>query len=71
MQRLGPACLDNSICDPIEGKRIPQEQRTEILYLQSFSLLVLATNSSQAVVGAGVGLCGHNCEVWQQLEQEQ
>lgn len=61
MQRLGPVCLDNGISDPIEGKRIPWEQRTEILYLRSSSLLVPATNSSQRVVGAAVGLWGCHC----------
>lgn len=54
----------------MEEKRIPWEQRTEILYCLASSVLVQVTYSSQPVVGAGVGLCGHNCDVWQQLEQE-
>lgn len=45
----------------MKGKRIPWEQRAEILRLLSHSVLVQVPYSWQPVVGAGVGLCGHNC----------
>lgn len=45
----------------MKGKRIPWEQRAEILHLLSHSVLVQVPYSCQPVVGAGVGLCGHNC----------